>query len=72
MIDKRTEKQIKRLFSVVVDDSLMDADFEYVQAAIACVRKECDQVEEYMKEMDRLADDATNDELVDEFVGTQI
>jgi len=57
MIDKRTEKQIKRLFSVVVDDSLMDADFEYVQAAIACVRKECDQVEEYMKEMDRLADE---------------
>ena len=42
---------------MVVDDSLMDDDFEYVQAAIACVRKECDQVEEYMKEMDRLADE---------------
>lgn len=57
MIDKRTQRQIKRLFAVVTDDSLMDADFEYVRAAIVAVRAECDQVEEYMNEMDRLADE---------------
>jgi hypothetical protein len=61
MIDKRTEKQIKRLFAVVTDDGLMDADFEYVQAAIDCVRRECDEVEEYMKQMDKLADEINED-----------
>lgn len=57
MIDRRTEKQIKRLVAVITDDSLMDADFEYVQAAITAVRKECDAIEKYMLEMDRLADE---------------
>lgn len=56
MIDTRTQKQIKRLMSVVVDDSLIDADFEYVKAAIAKVRKECDQIEQYMQEIDKLAE----------------
>ena len=41
--------------SVVVDDSLMDADFEYVQAAINEVRSECDKIEKYMQRMDKLA-----------------
>lgn len=41
--------------SVVVDDSLMDADFEYVKSAISEVRKECDQIEQYMQEIDKLA-----------------
>ena len=55
MIDKRTEKHIKRLFAVATDEYLMDADFEYVKAAIACIRDECNQTEAYMKEMDKLA-----------------
>lgn len=62
MIDKRTEKQIKRLFAVVTDDSLMDADFEYVKAAIACVRNECNQIEAYMEEMDKLASEMDENE----------
>ena len=43
--------------SVVVDDSLMDANFEYVQAAINEVRRECDKIEKYMQRMDELAKD---------------
>jgi hypothetical protein len=54
MIDKRTEKQIKRLFAVVTDYSLMNADFEHVKATIAFVRNNCNQNEVYMEEMDKL------------------
>jgi len=61
MIDKRTKKQIKRLFAVVTDDSLMDADFEYVKSAIACFRNECNQTEAYMKKMDKLASEVEDD-----------
>jgi len=57
MIDIRTQKQIQRIMSVVVDDSLYDADFEYVQAAIDKVRSECDKIEKYMQEIDKLAED---------------
>jgi len=57
MIDTRTKKEIHRLMSVVVDDSLMDANFEYVQAAINEVRRECDKIEKYMQRMDELAKD---------------
>ena len=57
MIDIRTKKEIHRLMSVVVDDSLMDANFEYVQAAINEVRRECDKIEEYMQRMDEFAKD---------------
>jgi len=42
---------------VVVDDSLMDADFEYVKAAIAEVRKECDKIESYMAQVDKIIDE---------------
>ena len=52
MIDFRTKKQIKRLMSVVVDDSLMDADFEYVKSAVAEVRNECSKIEAYMEQID--------------------
>ena len=55
MIDFRTKKQIKRLFDIVVDDSLMDANFEYVESAIDFIRKECIKVEKYMEEIDEHA-----------------
>jgi hypothetical protein len=55
MIDIRTKKEIHRLIQVVVNDSLMDANFEYVQAAINEVRRECDKTEKYMQRMDKIA-----------------
>jgi len=41
--------------SLGVDDSLYDAEFKYVLAAINEVRSECDKIEKYMQEIDKLA-----------------